>query len=79
MVLVSLVMPLHTCTKQWSSLLIAFESQISEQRIFDQLPVMGDGFFGDGCTAPLQHSLISTTGPVYCSWISLREIEVAGA
>jgi hypothetical protein len=24
------------------------EPQISEQRIFDQLPVMGDGFFGDG-------------------------------
>jgi hypothetical protein len=24
------------------------EPQISEQGIFDQLPVMGDGFFGDG-------------------------------
>ncbi len=24
------------------------ESQISEHGIFDQLPVMGDGFFGDG-------------------------------
>ncbi len=24
-----------------------FEPQISKQRIFDQLPVMGDGFFGD--------------------------------
>jgi hypothetical protein len=24
------------------------ESQISEQGIFDQLSVMGDGFFGDG-------------------------------
>jgi hypothetical protein len=25
-----------------------FEPQISEQGIFHQLPVMGDGFFGDG-------------------------------
>jgi hypothetical protein len=25
-----------------------FEPQVSEQGIFDQLPVMGDGFFGDG-------------------------------
>jgi hypothetical protein len=24
------------------------EPQISEQGIFDQIPVMGDGFFGDG-------------------------------
>ncbi len=24
------------------------EPQMSEQGIFDQLPVMGDGFFGDG-------------------------------
>jgi hypothetical protein len=24
------------------------EPQISEQGIFDQLPVMGNGFFGDG-------------------------------
>jgi hypothetical protein len=29
------------------------EPQISEQGIFDQLPVMGDGFFGDGVYYPI--------------------------
>ncbi len=42
------------------------EPQISDQGIFDQLPVMGDGFFVDGVyTTPLQYSSISATGPVY--------------
>jgi hypothetical protein len=47
-VLVPLVMPVHPCTKQWSSFAHCLEPQIFEQGIFDQPPVMGDGFFGDG-------------------------------
>jgi hypothetical protein len=46
MVVVPLVMPVHPCAKQWSSLLIAL-SHRSKQGIFDQLPVKGDGYFGD--------------------------------
>jgi hypothetical protein len=41
------------------------EPQISEQGIFDQLPVMGDGFFGDMVYYSVAVLLISMTGPIY--------------
>ncbi len=41
------------------------EPQISKQGIFDQLPVISDGFFGDGVYCSVAVSLIPMTGPVY--------------
>jgi hypothetical protein len=46
MVLVSLVMPTSLC-QGMQFFTHCLEPQISEQGIFDQLPVMGDGFYGD--------------------------------
>ena len=48
MLLVPVVTPVHPCNKQWSSLLITLSHRSLSRGSFDQLPVMGDGFFGNG-------------------------------
>ncbi len=61
-VLVPLVMPVHPCAKQWSSLLIALSHRSLSRGslIIFLLWVMVS--LVTGCTTPLQYSSISMTG-----------------